>query len=95
MPVVTQLSISDRFLFNFFQLFYNVKCVHINFYYVITYSMWSDLLLKYIYILVLFQAFVDEELFTVLTKKMTELLELVSSCSVFLLSWLNVVLRHL
>ena len=64
-------------------------------YYLITYSMWSDLLLKYIYILVLFQAFVDEELFTVLTEKMTELLELVSSCSVFLLSWLNVVLRHL
>ena len=57
--------------------------------------MWSDLLLKYIYILVLFQAFVDEELFTVLTEKMTELLELVSSCSVFLLSWLNVVLRCL
>ena len=64
-------------------------------YYLITYSMWSDLLVKYIYILVLFQAFVDEELFTVLTKKMTELLELVSSCSVFLLSWLNVVLRRL
>jgi len=55
-------------------------------YYLITHSMWSDLLVKYIYILVLFQAFVDEELFTVLTKKMTELLELVSSCSVFLLS---------
>lgn len=29
MPVVTQLSISDRFLFIFFQLLYNVKCVHI------------------------------------------------------------------